>query len=412
MLSSIPVFLAIASLSPLASAHIAFWHRSMYGFNVTAQTFSYDNRPVIPLQDMSFDKWWFHGHLDYPPNDGDFFELPAGGTAMSELSCDKGATSEYSSSPGGKAGYPTDYPCPGQPLSQFHTTGENDLGGCALSIAYKSDVRSVTPEDLVVFSVNQKCVWNLNTAFQVPANMPACPEGGCICAWHWIHTPDSGAEQMYMNGFKCKVTGNTGSKPLGKPGVARRCGADPANGKNDAVASNCTIGAKNPLYWDQTERNNMFEGIYSPPLYKDLYAFYDGPQNDIFQDATVGGTLQTVSNQVTSTAQSLSPHGLVASSSQAAQTTTTPAADVPVTTPASQQAEAPSTPSPSPSAAPTPEITTSAASQAPASESTKKCSRKKRSNRSKKSVGAEDVNIAARHNGIKHHNKRRLENHL
>lgn len=60
-----------------------------------------------------------------------------------------------------------------------------------------------------------------------------------------------------MNGFKCKITGATGDKALGKPGLARRCGADPSNGKNDAVPSNCTIGAKNPLYWDQTERNNV-----------------------------------------------------------------------------------------------------------------------------------------------------------
>lgn len=112
----------------------------------------------------------------------------------------------------------------------------------------------------------------------------------------------------------------------------------------------------------------MFEGIYAPPLYKDLYAFYDGAQQDIFQDATVGGTLQTVTNHVTSTAQSLSPHGLVASSS-AAQSAPSKAADVPVTTNASP-AEAPSTPSPS--AAPTPEVTTTPSSQTPASESTKK----------------------------------------
>lgn len=31
----------------------------MWGFNVTAQTFSYDNRPVVPLMDMTFEQWWF-----------------------------------------------------------------------------------------------------------------------------------------------------------------------------------------------------------------------------------------------------------------------------------------------------------------------------------------------------------------
>ena len=31
----------------------------MFGFNVTAQTFSYDNRPQTPLQDYTFQQWWF-----------------------------------------------------------------------------------------------------------------------------------------------------------------------------------------------------------------------------------------------------------------------------------------------------------------------------------------------------------------
>jgi hypothetical protein len=88
-----------------------------------------------------------------------------------------------------------DYPCPGYPLSQFHTTGINDLKGCAMGIAYKSNVNDVQPEvcyvyavhnqdlvsmhvfqDFAIFSVNQTCVWNRFTDFQIPAEMPACPE--------------------------------------------------------------------------------------------------------------------------------------------------------------------------------------------------------------------------------------------
>lgn len=34
------------------------WHNSMYGFNVTDSTFSYDNRPQVPLYNMDFDQWW------------------------------------------------------------------------------------------------------------------------------------------------------------------------------------------------------------------------------------------------------------------------------------------------------------------------------------------------------------------
>lgn len=30
----------------------------MLGFNVTAQTYSYDNRPVVPLYNMPFSQWW------------------------------------------------------------------------------------------------------------------------------------------------------------------------------------------------------------------------------------------------------------------------------------------------------------------------------------------------------------------
>ena len=45
----------------------AIFHPSMWGFNVTAQDYPYDNRPVSPLADMTFDQWWFHGHLDRPP---------------------------------------------------------------------------------------------------------------------------------------------------------------------------------------------------------------------------------------------------------------------------------------------------------------------------------------------------------
>lgn len=88
-----------------------------------------------------------------------------------------------------------DWPCPGQPSSEFHTNGIDDVGGCALAVAYKSDATQVEPEDFTVFSVNQTCVWYMHTSFQIPAEMPQCPDGKCICAWFWIHRPDSGSEQ-------------------------------------------------------------------------------------------------------------------------------------------------------------------------------------------------------------------------
>lgn len=101
-------------------AHSSLFHPSMYGFNVTGSTFPYDNRPVAPLAGLTFDKWWFHGHLDYPPNSGDFFQLPAGKPATTEIACDKGATSFFASSPGGDI-RDGNKPCPGSGLEVLHS---------------------------------------------------------------------------------------------------------------------------------------------------------------------------------------------------------------------------------------------------------------------------------------------------
>ncbi|KAI0671907.1 hypothetical protein C8Q78DRAFT_1031345 [Trametes maxima] len=279
--------LTLAGALPLTSAHASIWHPSMYGFNVTDKTFPYDNRPVSPLIDYTFDQWWFHGHLDHPPNPGDIFELPAGKPATTEIACNKGATTWFNSSEGGDIRQ-GDSPCPNSDPSAYHTTGLSDVKGCALAIAYKDDARQVQPEDFTVFSVNQTCVWTRFTDFQVPARMPPCPEGGCTCAWFWIHSQDSGGEQNYMNGFKCNITGSTSDVALAKPQLPRRCGADPDN-KKPAAPGNCTYGAKQPFYWFQKERNNMFEGTYSPPFYTDLYNFKDGAQDDIFVDSYPNG---------------------------------------------------------------------------------------------------------------------------
>ena len=295
----------------------AFFHPSMFGFNVTAQTYSYDNRPVTPIKNMPFSQWWFHNHLDHPPNPGDVFNLPAGQTATAEIACTRGATSFFAGADGGdirNASNPNDV-CPGSPMIEYHTQGFNDLEGCSLAIAYKSDVKDVQPEDFTVFSVNQTCVWTRFTDFKVPEKMPRCPEGGCICAFFWIHAvrfpsifflsaafslrflfvlqPDAGGEESknmllfpppsltyyfsdYMNGFKCNVTGSTSTVPLATSKVARRCGADPANQKMQSAPGNCTYGAKTPFYWFNNERNNV---RYFSPSSSQIKA--DGGNSDV-----------------------------------------------------------------------------------------------------------------------------------
>ncbi|KAF8057592.1 hypothetical protein FPV67DRAFT_1724500 [Lyophyllum atratum] len=265
---------SLALLTPMVAGHSAFFHPSMYGFTVTDQTFPFDNRPVAPLKNRTFTDWWFHGHLDFPPNAGDFFELPAGGAATAEIACNKNATSYFTSADGVDARNstnPNDV-CPGKGIAAYHTTGPDDLTGCALAIAYKSDARDVKPEEFTVFSVNQTCVWTRFTEFRVPARMPPCPEGGCI---------------YYMNGFKCNITGSASQAAvsLAPPRVPRRCGADPVNNKRQSAPANCTYGAKQPFYWSNQEGNNMFEGASTPPVYNDMYNFLDGAQDDIFEDS-------------------------------------------------------------------------------------------------------------------------------
>ena len=112
-----------------------------------------------------------------------------------------------------------------------------------------------------------------------------------------------------MNGFQCNMTGAKSTKKLATPRVARRyvvasipssshdihplwphsCGAEPELNL-PARPDNCTYGAKSPLFWNQQERCNMFEGYYSPPYYNDLYNFVDGAQNDIFEGSAKRST--------------------------------------------------------------------------------------------------------------------------
>lgn len=61
------------------------------------------------------------------------------------------------------------------------------FGGTVLAIAYTSDVASLQPNDMTVISVNQNSVWEREISYDIPAGLPPCPEGGCLCTWNWIH---------------------------------------------------------------------------------------------------------------------------------------------------------------------------------------------------------------------------------
>ncbi|KAG8746514.1 hypothetical protein FRC10_004648 [Ceratobasidium sp. 414] len=281
----------------------------MYGFNVTTAPDGRDNRPVAPLKSLDFNTWWMHGHMDNPPNKGDIFELPAGQTVTTEIACTKAATSYFASG-----------------------EGISDLGGCGLAIAYKNDIHAVKPEDFAIFSVNHQCVWNRFTDFAVPAKLPECPGGKCICSFFWIHKADSGGEEMYMNPFDCNVANATSTAPIPPPQVPRYCPVD---------KTNCTVGAKQPFYWLQNEGNNMFNDFYDPPTYSDNYGFKDGAQDDLWDSiqassssslvatSSAAGVIQTLSTTSSIVAQATSTPApvSVAAASTSAPTSTTASSD-------------------------------------------------------------------------------------
>jgi hypothetical protein len=66
------------------------------------------------------------------------------------------------------------------------------FGGTALAIAYKSDVSTISPNDFTVISINHNSVWEREINYDIPAGMPACPAGGCLCSWNWIHEANHG----------------------------------------------------------------------------------------------------------------------------------------------------------------------------------------------------------------------------
>ncbi len=95
-----------------------------------------------------------------------------------------------------------------------------------------SDENSVKPEDFTVISVDYASPWFKNVAYQIPADLPACPEAGvgacpaasvlsfaddvaqCLVSWSWFHAVDAGSQQMFHLVYRAKVTGATNAIPL------------------------------------------------------------------------------------------------------------------------------------------------------------------------------------------------------
>jgi len=70
------------------------------------------NDAVVPLYQLPFSQWWFHGYIHQPPASGTFMKLPAGGTYHGQVACNKAQTT-YGFSSG------TEYAC--SSIGPLHT---------------------------------------------------------------------------------------------------------------------------------------------------------------------------------------------------------------------------------------------------------------------------------------------------
>ncbi|KAI5458749.1 hypothetical protein BGZ63DRAFT_492511 [Mariannaea sp. PMI_226] len=284
----------VLSLAASASAHVASWNPGMYcrGGNDSSVDDQNTNLVVNPLYDLPKSKWWMQadrGCDAVPPPKGEFLELPAGKSFKTEIANNRAFTTlsykgQYTTEwqdgknrtmpwrgPGNPAGCLVDGSTDGSG-GELHTKSIETAGGTAWAISYESDISKVTMDNLVVFSVRYYSPFFRETWYDVPADMPACPEEGCYCAWLWI--PDGcGQPNMYMQNHRCKVTGSTSTKKLGKPKAPVWCHQNP---------SKCVSGPKQMMAWNQAEGNNVEAPAGKSPTYNQNMGFFDGSQDDIF----------------------------------------------------------------------------------------------------------------------------------
>jgi len=307
-----------------AQAHMSIYVPSMWGSepdNINS------NWAVIPLENLDFVDWWWHGTksvTDPPVNDA-VTELVAGGTIDFEITGNKAFTSMGRGLCCQSGHTPRNIPEPwsngmnGLCSANIHAQHYDDVAGCALAIAYKSEQSDVQPEDFVIMSVVHDCIARQLQTFDIPA-LPACPNGKCICSWFWIHNSTGGTDQMYMTAFQCNIT-NASKRQIGKPVAPVRCDGNPPcylypNWGNKTTTCPQVL---NPMYWANNERNNMENptNAQCAPTYNTYYGFPDGAQHQIFTNspapppASFGDTLFSVSAQgpsaISSTALLVSP---------------------------------------------------------------------------------------------------------
>ncbi|GAA6060878.1 hypothetical protein JCM10212_000161 [Sporobolomyces blumeae] len=282
----------------------------MYG---VGQDWAYEaGNPVDPIgPDVATrDAWWFRGpaYRALKPQNESVMILPAGGKVDIEIACHVAHTS-YGVSPSNLSDPLA--ACPGN-SGAFHSGVPDEpiddslLSGCALAIADKDELDQVGWDDLAVFSVNQRCVRDRYTPFEVPSRMPACSGKKCICACSrddltnrtiplrldinrldidddLLRLANRGTGNFYMTAFDCAV--EPGRAPARILPVV-----DPEFCPSSNSSCTRTKGAKRPLYAYNSPSNVVWQGNDHRPGYHDEWSFVDGPQEDIFAESVSSTT--------------------------------------------------------------------------------------------------------------------------
>jgi hypothetical protein len=235
--------IVITMLPEGASAHFSFIDiKSQIACNFYAKDGI--NRLLEPIMEgQPFSEWWMHGQVDCQSNATGSFALPANGRTHIVMSIRVQTVPPPYSTGSGYAPSNPDYVLQTKewgsgPKSHgntlrghhnIHAYTRDDTSGCALAILYKHKTKNVLPKDFVIFSVIHDCPKRQREPINVP-NLPACPNGNCICAWFCL-PKTSRAKNFYMTPFVCHVTGaNANASPVDVEYAIppRRC-LDPTN---------------------------------------------------------------------------------------------------------------------------------------------------------------------------------------
>jgi len=282
------VLFALLVWSNVADAHTAAFANGMYcrGGNNPGHDDQNTNIAVVPLYNLRRSQWWFQNDRGcdlVPPVAGEFLDLPAGGSFTVELAHNRAQTTlsyngQFTSQwPDGNE-HPEDWRGPGSPPDciqddgAMHTNNQSMAAGTAFAISYNSNLNQVTMENLVVFTVLPNTPWKRIATYAVPADLPPCPAEGCTCAWLWI-PKGCGEPNMYMQGFKCRVTGSNSNRRLATAQPPRYC----------PNSNDCVRGAKQMIVYQQAEGNNVQQPAGDFVSYSSDWGYFPGAQNDIFQ---------------------------------------------------------------------------------------------------------------------------------